>query len=119
MEKFEAKDRRMIQYCTVPGIVQWDSRGGACKWRVDTYATLSSIGWRANRAKPRETCSFHWRGEGLEMTPQCGDGCRCRYSYCRRIQMRLFRMLLSVVSVAKKFEIQSVGIGSSRRVASS
>ena len=35
-----------------------------------------------------------------------------------RIRMLAFRMLLSVISVTK-FELQSVGIGSSRRVAGS
>ena len=33
--------------------------------------------------------------------------------------MLAFRMLLSMISVTKKFEIQGVGIGSSRRVAGS
>ena len=110
MEKFEAKDRRMIQYCTVPGIVQWDSRRHICH-------TLALDGAR-NRAKPSDARSFYWRDEGLEMIPQCGGGHRCRYWYCRRIHMTLaFRMLLSVISVTKKFELQSVGIGSSRQVA--
>ena len=36
---------------------------------------------------------------------------RSRYSYLRRIQMLAIRMLLSVISVAKKFDFQSVGVG--------
>ena len=36
---------------------------------------------------------------------------RGRYSYLRRIQMLAIRMLLSVISVAKNFDFQSVGVG--------
>ena len=107
------------QYCTVCRTVGFSWWGYIYTYIYIICRTLALDGAR-NRAKPSEGCSLRWRGEGLKVIPQCGGGCRCRYSYCRRIQMMLaFRMLLSVISVTKRFEMQSIGIGSSRRVAGS